>query len=714
MQPAGFHSTWMPVATPNFMEAEMRSVLSAAALSQAVLATCCMVACTSGSLPPECVPVRKISTGSVKGLPVLSRDDFNRLAVAANQPLYWLLDDNEPGRLNPCELVVTGVGGDRSKWLKDGQFTPDFDEVYRWLVEARRQEAVAQELAQGRPTLVSTDLSKLSADEKEMVRRVLKAAELVDALHRMQRGSSGMEDSLHYLRPDDQALFLRNNGPWCEAPATQSDPFCNASPDFVKQSYGAYPSGVEHELKLCETLAALPDGQILLDPYTVVRQDKGGKYYALPLHVAWNAEMKAVAEELRAASKAAEKVGEAAFAKYLDAAAVSFEPQDDDELPAPGVDGAAPDQKAIAAALKVARAARDAADEAWVAMNPMNSKYYLRIGADEVYWDLCQQKAGFHAGFALIDKSSLELQEKLNPLRTEMENSLAVIAPVYTARDVKFQMPDFIQIIQNSGDARKGLGATIGQSLPNWGAVVERGGSRTVVMTNLYQDPDSKALAKAKALELLAPETMAYSAEEQRIALIDIILHEATHNLGPYSDFRIDGKRPGQIFGGGLATVLEELKAQSGSWFYVPLLLKAGVISEDEAKQLYTHALVWSFGHLSQGLFAADGNPKPYSQLSAVIVGRLVDGGALEWVTVTAADGSQKGLFRLNYDLVPAAVEGLMRDVVAVKATGDVAAAKALVDPYVTGEKKSLVHLDDIKSRLAKFPRASMVYQVTM
>jgi len=692
----------------------MKSALSVAALSQLVVATCCMVACTPGKLPSECVPVRKVTVVSGAGLPALSRDDFNRLAVAANQPLYWLRDDNEPGRLNPCELVVTGVGGDKSKWLKDGQFTPDFDEVYRGMVEARRQEAVAQELAQGRPTLVSTDLSKLSSDEKEMIGHVLKAAELVDALHRMQRGSAQTEEFLHYLRPEDQALFMRNNGPWCEAPATQSDPFCNASPGFEKQSYGAYPSGVDHELALCETLTSLPDGTVLLDPYTVVRQDEGRKFYALPLHVAWHAEMKAVAEELRAASKSAEKVGEAEFAKYLAAAAVSFEPQKDDELPAESADGAAPDQKAVAAAMKVARAARDAADEAWVAMNPMNSKYYLRIGADEVYWDLCQQKAGFHAGFALIDKSSLELQEKLNPLRSEMENSLAALAPQYTARDVKFQMPDFIQIILNAGDARKGLGATIGQSLPNWGAVVERGGSRTVVMTNLYQDPDSKSLAKAKALELLAPETMAYSAEEQRIALIDIILHEATHNLGPYSDFRIDGKRPGQIFGGGLATVLEELKAQSGSWFYVPLLQKAGVISDDEAKQLYTHALVWSFGHLSQGLFAADGNPKPYSQLSAVIVGRLVDGGALEWVTVQAADGSQKGLFRLNYDLVPAVAEGLMRDVVAVKATGDVAAAKALVDPYVTGEKKSLVHLDEIKSRLAKFPRASMVYQVTM
>lgn len=648
-------------------------------------ACCSDKAPAAGVMPASEPSIQAAAPAPAVSLPALARDDFNRLAAAADIPVYWLIDDAEPGTINPSELVVTGVAGDLTKWVADGALTPAFGELHRRLVEARRQEVVARELNQGRPTLVPTDLSSLSQDEKALVRHILKAAELTDRLHRVQRGAGDVEKNVQSMRPADLALFMRNNGPWCEAPETQSDPFCNADPGFSGQVYATYPADEKHDLDLCRKLQAQPNAAELMDPFTVVVHDGKGGYQALSITKPYGELMEAVAVELDAGAAIAVKVGEAAFATYLSAAAGAFRTNN-----------------------------WDAADEAWVAMNPMNSRFYLRIAADEVYWDLCQQKAGFHTSFALIDKSSLELQEKLNPLRANMENALAVIAPAYKARDVKFQMPDFIQIIMNAGDARKGLGATIGQSLPNWGSVVARGGSRTVVMTNLYQDPDSKMLAKAKAVEFLAPETLAYSAEEQRISLIDIILHEATHNLGPYSDFRIDGKRPGQIFGGALATVLEELKAQSGSWLYVPMLFEAGVITADEAKQLYTHALVWSFGHLSQGLFAADGNPKPYSQLSAVIVGRLVEGGALEWVTVTAADGSQKGLFRLNYDLVPAAVEGLVRDVVTAKATGDVAAAKALVDPYVTGDRKSLIHLDEIKARLGKFPRSSMVYQVTM
>lgn len=617
--------------------------------------------------------------------PMIGRADFNRLAAAANVPLYWLTDDVNPGEVDPSELVALGVDGGLSKWVEGGQFTIDFLTVYMNLSEARRQEAVAKELNQGRPTLVSSDLTQLSADEKQLVRHILAAAKLTDELHRIQKGAAPFEKNLASMLPADQALFMRNNGPWCEAPATANDPFCNAVAAFPDQVAATYPADEKHDAAFCQKLNAQKNASKLVDPFTVVRHGKKGGYDAVSLVDAYGDKMSAVSAELNAAALVAKKIGEKAFANYLSAAAKSFKTND-----------------------------WGPADMAWADMNALNSKYYLRIAADEVYWDICQQKAGFHTGFALIDKSSLELQNQLNPLRQKMEKAFSEVAPAYKARTVKFQMPDFIQIIMNAGDARKGIGATIGQSLPNWGKVVEQGRGRTVVMTNLYQDPDSLAIARAKATELLAPDTMAWYTDEQRIALIDIILHEATHNLGPYSDYKIGGKRPGQIFGGPLATVMEELKAQIGSWFYVPMLVEAGVMTQDQARQMYTHSIVWSFGHLSQGLWESNGNPKPYSQLSAIIVGRLVEGGALEWVSVDAADGSQKGLFNLNFDKIPEVIKVLTKDIVTAKATGNVEAAKAIVDPYVSGAKKALVHIEDIKARLSGYPRSSMVYEVKM
>jgi len=356
----------------------------------------------------------------------------------------------------------------------------------------------------------------------------------------------------------------------------------------------------------------------------------------------------------------------------------------------------------------------EAADEAWAAMNGTNSKWYLRVAPDEVYWDLCQEKAGFHVSFALIDPASLELQKKLVAIRDEMESSLAgLIGMPYKERKVSFQMPDFIEIIVNAGNSRSALGATIGQSLPNWGKVADEGRSRTVVMTNLYMDPDSKRIARERAALLLTPASMEFFSDDPMPGLIDVILHEATHNLGPYSDYKVGGKGPSEIFGGKLASTLEELKAQTGALYYVPLLLKHGIVDPLMVKNLYMNAMAWSFGHIAQGMFTASGNPKSYSQLAAVHIGTLVEEGALTWeVSPDPKTGRPMGRFAVHFEKFEPAMKSLMRKVGRAKVMGDVLAAKALIEPYVTGSKKDLVHADEIAERLARFPKASMVYSV--
>ncbi len=73
-----------------------------------------------------------------------------------------------------------------------------------------------------------------------------------------------------------------------------------------------------------------------------------------------------------------------------------------------------------------------------------------------------------------------------------------MIGAPYAARKVTFHLPDFIDIVFNAGDDRNALGATIGESLPNWGKVVARGRGRTIAMGNLYTDPDSLAIRASR------------------------------------------------------------------------------------------------------------------------------------------------------------------------------------------------------------------------
>ena len=620
--------------------------------------------------------------------PALSRADFNRLAVMMDLPLFWSQDSNEPGMLNPQELLMLGVGFDRRQYLNEkGQFNENFRRIAATMVEHRRLEAVAAELDQGRPTLVHTSFAKAPETDRQVVRHITRAARLIEELHAIQRGSLHLRRGVRSTDTLGQALFRRNQGPWCVAPRTEADPFCNALPSFPAERSGLYPLELQQREDFCAVLSADPKAKQLLDPFSVVRKDpKGDGFVAIPYNVAYKDRMDQIAAELRACATVISDPSEQAFVAYLKAAAAAF------------VDNR-----------------WEPADEAWAAMNATNSKWYLRIGPDEVYFEPCNRKAGFHVSFARIDPDSIYWQDKLTPLRDEMETQLAtLIGDAYKARQVSVHMPDFIEIVLNAGDARSPLGATIGQSLPNWGKVAEEGRGRTVVMSNLYTDPDSRKIARHKAEALLSPESLKVYTENKRLSLLDIVLHEATHNFGPHSDYKIDGKRPGDVFGGTTATVLEELKAQTGALYYVEMLRNKGVLTDEQAHQVWLHSILWCFGHISRGMQTPEGRPKPYSQVAGLHVAFLEQQGALVWqADQLAANGQDQGRFHVQFDKFAPAVEKLMQRVGRIKAGGDSEGARTLIDAYVKGEHAKRMHQKTVAERVLRHPKASFVYSVT-
>jgi hypothetical protein len=297
-----------------------------------------------------------------------------------------------------------------------------------------------------------------------------------------------------------------------------------------------------------------------------------------------------------------------------------------------------------------------------------------------------------------------------------MEKELAsLIGPSYNARRLNFHMPDFIDIVLNAGDSRKGLGATIGQSLPNWGTIAQEGRGRTMVTNNLYTDPESKRILHAQAASLLSHDAMTHACDEPRLQTLDIILHEASHNFGPHSDYLVNGRSPGDLFGPSLAVVLEELKAQTGAWFYVDFLRGQGLLSESEANQVYFHALVWSLGHIARGMKDASGQPLPYSQLAAVHLATLIREGAVRWNPQSqAANKQDQGCFEVFFDKIPAALKRLMQRVGRIKATGDAQDGSRLVQDCVEGTGYGSIHAPEIKERISRYPRASFVYQIKM
>ena len=618
----------------------------------------------------------------------LTRLRFNQLALRLNLPVFWERDRNNDGEIDPEEVRSLLFYPEAEPLVSDDAFTPAFEAARAAIEQAAaepipdetRLQLIRQELESTAPTLVYSDLRSLPEDHLAFFDHMIRVADRIDQLYARQVGATHLADMVADDEPESQSLFRRNWGARCLGATTENEPECSAVEGELDQPVDVYPASLQEQGGFCETLEAREDSETLLTPFTVVRE-REGELVAVPYTEAYSEQMQAIAAELRAAADALEDSEEEALRSYLRAAAQAF--TDNDWEPA---------------------------DEAWAAMNAHNSRWYLRVGPDEVYWDPCSQKAGFHLTLALINRASLAWQDRLTPLRSDMEQALASLTEAYSPREVAFHLPDFIDIVINAGDDRNAFGATIGQSLPNWGAVADEGRGRTVVMSNLYTDTDSVERSRQRAATMLTAESMEMFTPEPDAGLVNTILHEASHNLGPSHDYEVEGRTDTEIFGGALATVLEELKAQTGGLYLLTLLHERGVLDERQLNQAYFDAITWALGHISRGMYTAGDQRKPYSQLAAIQVGFFMGQEALRYdPAAVAANGTDRGAFTIDFDALPAAIERLMTEVMEIKAEGQVDQANELVARYVDGD---VVPQEIIAERSQRFPRATLVYSV--
>ncbi len=650
-------------------------------------------------------PAADAATGAAadsEALDQLTRDEFNRAALRLNVPLFWIYEENANKTVRPEVIAKLNFYPDSETLVwkdQDGNFTPAFKEIYAKMVqvlkdptmgadlsdeEKARRNNMAAELDQSAITIVSTDFSDSDESEKAFVRAMLKVGEHIDAIYSSQ---VGLEDALSRIPADDamaRSMARRNWGIAPVSPKMANEANAKALPGDVKIPIGVYPEEVQKQNDFCAVLEGNPFAETILTPFTAVIKE-GDLLKAVPYSEYYKTNMVAVSNALKDAAKALESnKSEEALRKYLLAASQSF--LDNNWEPA---------------------------DEAWAAMNSTNSKWYVRVAPDEVYWDPCSRKAGFHQTFARINPDALAWQEKLTPVQQEMEERIAAVAGApYKARKVSFHLPDFIDIVTNSGDDRDAFGATIGQSLPNWGPVANEGRGRTVAMSNLYTDPDSLRDRKTLASAMFTEADISYLLDATGPGLLGTIIHEACHNLGPAHEYTVNGKKDDEIFTGELASMAEEFKAQTGALWFLKMLVEKEIISQELANKSYADSVYWAFGHISRGLKDGEGHIKPYSQLAAIQLGMMMEDGAVTFdPEAAAANGSDKGAFIIHMDKMPDSVDRIMKAITKIKAKGDKDGLIELQNKYAYG---NIVPFDVIQERMLRLPKTSFVYSVKL
>jgi hypothetical protein len=147
--------------------------------------------------------------------------------------------------------------------------------------------------------------------------------------------------------------------------------------------------------------------------------------------------------------------------------------------------------------------------------------------------------------------------------------------------------------------------------------------------------------------------------------------------------------------------------------YLVPWLAGKGLFDPADVRHLQYEAVAWTFGHISLGMYAADGTPLNYSQLAAIQLGAFIESGAIAWKSSqNAANGSDQGCLEVDFERLPAAVQALERTVLQIKARGDKTGAERLKAKFVDDKDDYAMIKTTIGERWQRSARATFVYSL--
>ncbi|MFH1873616.1 MAG: hypothetical protein ABH859_00305 [Pseudomonadota bacterium] len=513
--------------------------------------------------------------------------------------------------------------------------------------QKKRDDLVAEELKKYKHKEIKYDASDLSAKDQAFLKRMLKAAQIVEEINMLQLNPHNLEyqkEVQNVGSRKDKILFHRNQSCWC---SENQDVLCNACPGLPDRKIGwdFWPDDMNENL--LKDFEKLPNASALLSPFTYVKADKFKKYSAIPFasYPLIADQIKRLADVLRLAATDAQDL---TLKKFL---------------------------RSRARAMEAKQAfSYDSSDLDWIGLQ---GPWELTIGPYETYKEPFKHKAQFEMYLGRIHP---EVTKKLNVYKKylqDFENHFAnfVGKELYKPRKLdKGVVIRAIDVIYAAGDGRSAHGATVAYHLPNRGRAIEKGLSKKVLLVNHMQlfGP----LMKKRAKVSLVKDQVALVQEWSDI--MNTTFHEFAHGLGAHEELKIRDVKGRQTTVsqalGSMETLMEELKADVASQWFVPYLVKQGLLKPEEVNSRYATAVQHLFGLIQYSLKGT------YAQMAAVELGNLMDYGVLRY-------DQEEEKFDINFEKYHGAVEQLLKRVATIQLTGDKDGAQALRDQYVKKDK---------------------------
>ena len=462
---------------------------------------------------------------------------------------------------------------------------------------------------------LTTDISHLSANEREMLSLLFEAADIMDQLFWME--NYGDKETLMNQIGDNadiKKLATIAYGPWDGLDGNKS---------FV-EGIGEKPAGAQfYPADMTEEEWNAFDDPDKTSQYTMIVRDENGALKCVWYHDYFEEQIKKAASLLDDASELA---GDEEFAEYLRLRAKAL--RTDDYLES---------------------------DMQW--MDVRNNNVDLVIGPIENYTDARYGIKASHEAFILIkDQEWTKQLARYAAFVPELQKQLPV--PAEYKKEVPGSDVDLAayDVVYYAGDCNANS-KTIAINLPNDERVQLQRGTRKLQLKNAMQAKFDKILDPISK-ELMTPESMEHIKFDAFFA--NVMFHETAHGMGIKNT--ITGKGTVREALGNQYNALEEAKADVLGLYLVTKLAEMGEYTNTTMEDNYTTFMAGIFRSVRFGAASAHGKANMLTFNYFQNEGAFVR--------------NEEGKYAIDFEKMKVAVEKLAGDILKHQGDGDYEATK--------------------------------------
>ena len=462
---------------------------------------------------------------------------------------------------------------------------------------------------------LTTDISHLSDNEREMLSLLFEAAEIMDQLFWME--NYGDKETLMNQIGDNadiKKLATIAYGPWDGLDGNKS---------FV-EGIGEKPAGAQfYPADMTEEEWNAFDDPDKTSQYTMIVRDENGALKCVWYHDYFEEQIKKAASLLDDASELA---GDEEFAEYLRLRAKAL--RTDDYLES---------------------------DMQW--MDVRNNNVDLVIGPIENYTDARYGIKASHEAFILIkDQEWTKQLARYAAFVPELQKQLPV--PAEYKKEVPGSDVDLAayDVVYYAGDCNANS-KTIAINLPNDERVQLQRGTRKLQLKNAMQAKFDKILDPISK-ELMTPESMEHIKFDAFFA--NVMFHETAHGMGIKNT--ITGKGTVREALGNQYNALEEAKADVLGLYLVTKLAEMGEYTNTTMEDNYTTFMAGIFRSVRFGAASAHGKANMLTFNYFQNEGAFVR--------------NEEGKYAIDFEKMKVAVEKLAGDILKHQGDGDYEATK--------------------------------------